>query len=69
MFAEGHHHQTQVEEERVEEKGEGMGGEGKEVGMTEDEDWEIGTPDPFGHPLLYPYYSAQKLVKKIQRTD
>ena len=49
----------------MEEKGEGMGGEEKEVEMTEDEDWEIGIPDPFGRPLLYPDYPVQKPVKKI----
>ena len=59
---EGHCSQTLVEEEGVEEKGEGtgdeekevgVGGEEKEVGVIEDKDWEIGTS---GCPLLYPHY-------------
>lgn len=71
-LADGRRGQTLVEEEKgVEEKGEGMGGEEKEVedeekevGMTEDEDWEIGTFDPFGGPLLYPRYPTQKPVNR-----
>ena len=69
-FAEGRRGRTLVEEEGVEEKGEGMVGEEKEVGVEgeekeagtiEDEDWEIGTS---GRPLLYPRYPTQKPVNR-----